>query len=116
MSGALPARSKVGEIAENRFYFAPEPRALLQPAAAVDCRRTAGGVSAAGAGCLRVFGSAGACKGQFNFPFCCALDEPAPAAAKAQATASFQTPRALPLMVQGTSLWPTMVTSACKIC
>jgi hypothetical protein len=37
--------------------------------------RGAGGVSAAGAGCLRVFGSAGAGNGQFNTPTCCALDD-----------------------------------------
>ena len=36
--------------------------------------RGAGGVSAAGAGCLRVFGSAGAGNGQFNRPFGLTLD------------------------------------------
>ena len=37
--------------------------------------RRAGGVSAAGAGFLRVLGSAGTGNGQFKNPFCCALDD-----------------------------------------
>ena len=37
--------------------------------------RGAGGVSAAGAGCLRVFGSKGTGNGQFQGPICCALDD-----------------------------------------
>jgi hypothetical protein len=35
----------------------------------------AGGVSAAGAGFRRVFGSGGSGNGQFQYPFCCALDD-----------------------------------------